>query len=64
MEQFLEQMQVPDLDVIRSLIRLDYMLQHRYKPRTLWWTSQPKAEVGAWLRRLADSLEPASCRLR
>ncbi len=48
---------MPDLDVIRSLMRLDYMLQHRHKPRTLWWTSPSKTEVGAWLKRLADAPE-------
>ncbi|MGG4393796.1 DUF4080 domain-containing protein [Paenibacillus thiaminolyticus] len=57
LEQFLERTQVPDLDVIRSLMRLDYMLQHRHKPRTLWWTSPSKAEVGAWMKQLADAPE-------
>lgn len=42
---FLEQRGTKKMDVILGLMKLDYFLNHKYKPRKIWWDSQLGKEV-------------------
>ncbi|BBI32118.1 B12-binding domain-containing radical SAM protein [Cohnella abietis] len=56
---FLEEDAQPELerDVAFGLLRIDYYLQHKYKPRKLWWEDRlEKKEWTAALRYAADKL--------
>ena len=54
MEQFLKERQVDQLDVIRGQMRIDYLLQHRHKPRSVWWEPMKKQELSMWLKQAAQ----------
>jgi len=42
-------------NVALGLMKLDYFLNHKYKPRKIWWTfSMTKEEQGAAMTRLAE----------
>jgi anaerobic magnesium-protoporphyrin IX monomethyl ester cyclase len=44
-----------DLDVAIGLMKLDYFLQHKFKPRKVWWDfAMDKAEWSSWMKRLAE----------
>lgn len=43
-----------NLPVIQGLMKLDYYLNHRYKPRKVWWDySLDKQDWSTWMKRLA-----------
>lgn len=43
------------MDVIEGLMKLDYFLGHRYKPRKIWWDDRTdKQERMRWVRQLAE----------
>lgn len=43
--QFLQQYNVKDLDIIQALMKYDYFMHYKYKPRKVWWTNElSKAE--------------------
>lgn len=50
-----------DLPVIVGLMKLDYYLNHRYKPRKVWWEQElDRAEWSSWLKALAERPEQVS----
>ncbi|WP_128896177.1 B12-binding domain-containing radical SAM protein [Longirhabdus pacifica] len=52
---FLHQAEVNDMDVILSLMKYDYYLNHNYKPRKVWWDKQlDKGDHTYWMQKLAD----------
>ncbi|MFC6331732.1 B12-binding domain-containing radical SAM protein [Paenibacillus septentrionalis] len=49
-----------DLPVIEGLMKLDYYLNHRYKPRKVWWEMElDKSEWSHWMKTLAEQPELA-----
>ncbi|SDW45129.1 B12-binding domain-containing radical SAM protein [Paenibacillus sp. CF384] len=49
------------LDVALGLMKLDYFLNHNYKPRKVWWDfSMEKSEWSGWMQRLAERPEDVS----
>ncbi|WP_036717329.1 B12-binding domain-containing radical SAM protein [Paenibacillus sp. JCM 10914] len=52
---FLEFRQTPRMDVISGLMKFDYFLGHKYKPRKIWWEhTQDKAQWNASVRRIIE----------
>lgn len=48
-------------DVAFGLMKLDYFLNHNYKPRKIWWTfSMSKADMLAYMNRLSECPEDVS----
>lgn len=55
LHQFLSSRSTPGLDYIEGLMKLDYFLNHKYKPRKVWWPfTLDKTQQSAWMKRLAD----------
>ncbi|MCD1259415.1 B12-binding domain-containing radical SAM protein [Paenibacillus athensensis] len=49
------------MEIVTSLMKLDYFLGHKYKPRKIWWDfTLDKAEQSAYLKLLAERPELAS----
>jgi anaerobic magnesium-protoporphyrin IX monomethyl ester cyclase len=42
--EFLGYRQVPDLEIIKGLMKYDYLLRQKYKPRKSWWASEASNE--------------------
>lgn len=54
LQAFLQQRGTSGMEVIEGLMKLDYFLNHKYKPRKTWWTfSMDKSEQMEWMRRIA-----------
>lgn len=49
LHQFLREKEVANLEVIEGLLKVDYFLAHRYKPRKVWWRRPDKKEQGEWI---------------
>ncbi|BBH24806.1 B12-binding domain-containing radical SAM protein [Paenibacillus baekrokdamisoli] len=48
-------------DVVLGLMKLDYFLGHKYKPRKLWWDfTMDKSVWSGWMQRLAQRPEEVS----
>lgn len=55
LHQFLSSRSTPGLDYIEGLMKLDYFLNHKYKPRKVWWPfTLDKTQQSTWMKRLAD----------
>ncbi|WP_127582291.1 B12-binding domain-containing radical SAM protein [Paenibacillus koleovorans] len=53
---FLEYRGTPGMDVVAGLLKLDYFLNHKYKPRKTWWAvSLSKSEQTGWFRAIAEA---------
>ncbi|AHV96234.1 B12-binding domain-containing radical SAM protein [Paenibacillus sabinae] len=55
LNEFLLERGTPEMEVITGLMKLDYFLGHKYKPRKVWW--EPvlgKNEWGRYLREIAE----------
>jgi len=51
------------MPIILGLMKLDYFLNHKYKPRKIWWEfSLSRGEQNDLLRRLAEHPEAVSSR--
>lgn len=60
---FLKHRGTEGLEVIEGLMKLDYFLNHKYKPRKIWWDfSLDKAAQADYLRVLAERPEAVSAR--
>lgn len=58
---FLQEYGLKRPEIAEGLMKLDYFLNHKYKPRKIWWTfSLAKAEQAAIMRRLAEHPEDVS----
>jgi len=42
--EFLEYRQVPDLEIIKGLMKYDYLSRQKYKPRKSWWATEASNE--------------------
>ncbi|MCZ8512602.1 B12-binding domain-containing radical SAM protein [Paenibacillus filicis] len=55
LQSFLEHRGTPDMDVIQGLMKLDYFLNHKYKPRKIWWDfTLDKSRQADYMLRLAE----------
>jgi len=58
---FLEHRSTSGMEIVTGLMKLDYFLGHKYKPRKIWWDfTLNKAEQAAYLKRLAERPEQVS----
>ncbi|MCP1307690.1 B12-binding domain-containing radical SAM protein [Paenibacillus tyrfis] len=58
---FLKHRGTAKLDVIEGLMKLDYFLNHKYKPRKIWWNfTLDKPRQSDYLRLLAEQPEAVS----
>ncbi len=61
LHSFLSERQTHDLPVIEGLMKLDYFLNHKYKPRKIWWDFQlSKSELNAMLQAFASQPDQVS----
>src|SRR5690606_36315252 len=61
LKEFLLDQDPADFDVVEGLMKLDYFMNHKYKPRKIWWDfTMDKAEQASVLKRLADAPERVS----
>lgn len=57
--QFLQERNTPKLHIIDSLMKYDYLIHHKHKPRTTWWkfsltASQHRRYIAAMSRLLTE----------
>jgi len=58
LREFLTQRGTERLDTVEGLMKLDYFLGHKYKPRKIWWTpSLDKQRQSSVMRLLAERPE-------
>lgn len=58
---FLEDRGTANMDVILGLMKLDYFLGHKYKPRKIWWDlTLEKSDWSGYIKRLIDHPEEIS----
>jgi len=61
LHQFLLVKSIANIDFVESLMKLDYFLNHNYKPRKTWWEFNiPKQQQIEYLRELVDQPELVS----
>ena len=52
---FLEFRKTPNMNVVSGLMKFDYFLGHKYKPRKIWWDhAQDKAQWNANVRKIVE----------
>jgi anaerobic magnesium-protoporphyrin IX monomethyl ester cyclase len=50
-----------DLAVVEGWMKIDYFLQHKYRPRKIWWTySLDKLEHQMWIQKIAECPQTVS----
>ncbi|MFD3261488.1 B12-binding domain-containing radical SAM protein [Paenibacillus lentus] len=55
LDEFLGQRTLKTPDIVLGLMKLDYFLGHKYKPRKIWWDDRlGKDQRGSHLNRLAE----------
>ena len=61
LQKFLEHRGVRRMDIILGLMKLDYFLNHKYKPRTIWWDSRlTKDKWSVFMKELVEYPEQVS----
>lgn len=61
LRDFLMYRETKNMHVIEGLMKLDYFLGHKYKPRKIWWDfTLEKSEQNTYLRLLAEQPELVS----
>ncbi|TMW71516.1 B12-binding domain-containing radical SAM protein [Alteribacter natronophilus] len=61
LDRFLGKEKIEELETARSLMKLDYLLHHRHKPRKRWWKADFDTETAQLVRHfLSDSPEHVS----
>jgi anaerobic magnesium-protoporphyrin IX monomethyl ester cyclase len=61
LQSFLKQRHTEHMIVVEGLMKLDYFLSHKYKPRKIWWEfTLDKAAQAEYMRRIADHPEQVS----
>jgi anaerobic magnesium-protoporphyrin IX monomethyl ester cyclase len=56
LDEFLEKRGLKEPEVVRGLMKLDYFLNHKYKPRKIWWEfTLKKEEQSALLKAVAKN---------
>lgn len=58
---FLHNRETTNMEIILGLMKLDYFMNHKYKPRKIWW-EEPlrKEEWSVWMKKLAENPEQVS----
>jgi hypothetical protein len=55
LQQFLEFRETKNVEFIEGLMKLDYFLNHKYKPRKIWWDyTLDKKQLNEYMKVLAD----------
>jgi anaerobic magnesium-protoporphyrin IX monomethyl ester cyclase len=55
LQHFLEYRGTKNMELIQGLMKLDYFLNHKYKPRKIWWDySLDKKQMNQYIRLIAD----------
>lgn len=55
LDAFLRDRNTPDMDVITGLMKFDYFLGHKFKPRKIWWEfQQNKGDWGSLLKQVVE----------
>lgn len=58
---FLKERDTKHLECVIGLMKLDYFLNHKYKPRKVWWDfTLDKKRQGEWIRWAADNPDKLS----
>lgn len=58
LHSFLEQRDTKNMEIILGLMKLDYFLNHKYKPRKIWWDfGLEKDEWGSYMKLAAEQPE-------
>ncbi|MFD2610992.1 B12-binding domain-containing radical SAM protein [Paenibacillus gansuensis] len=58
---FLEDRETSNMDVVMGLMKLDYYMNHKYKPRKIWWDfTMEKSDWARYMKQLAARPELAS----
>jgi anaerobic magnesium-protoporphyrin IX monomethyl ester cyclase len=58
LREFLESRSTPRMLIIEGLMKLDYFLQHKYRPRKIWWEfSLEKEKYVEYLKMIAEHPE-------
>lgn len=61
LRDFLTSRGTDGMPVAEGLMKLDYFLNHKYRPRKVWWdVTLGKSEQSAWMRLLAERPEAVS----
>ncbi|NOV00149.1 B12-binding domain-containing radical SAM protein [Paenibacillus planticolens] len=61
LREFLLHREAKNMPIILGLMKLDYFLGHKYKPRKIWWDfTLEKSEQNAYLKLLAEQPELVS----
>ncbi|WP_438347331.1 B12-binding domain-containing radical SAM protein [Paenibacillus sp. FA6] len=61
LHKFLEYRGVLRMDIILGLMKLDYFMNHKYKPRTIWWDSRlTKDKWSVFMKSLVEHPEQVS----
>ena len=68
LHSFLESRNTPHMDIVLGLMKLDYFLGHKYKPRKIWWDDAlEKDQWALYMKTLAERPEDVRlprCRCR
>lgn len=58
LHSFLKQRDTKNMEIILGLMKLDYFLNHKYKPRKIWWDfGLEKDEWGSYMKLAAEQPE-------
>lgn len=58
LRSFLEQRDTKNMEIILGLMKLDYFLNHKYKPRKIWWEfGLEKDEWGSYMKLAVEQPE-------
>lgn len=58
LHSFLEQRDTKNMEIILGLMKLDYFLNHKYKPRKIWWDFGLEKDVwGSYMKLAAEQPE-------
>ncbi|SDC96699.1 Protein of unknown function [Paenibacillus sp. CF095] len=58
LHSFLKSRRTPHMDVVLGLMKLDYFLGHKYKPRKIWWEDPlQKDQWAGYMKTLAERPE-------
>ncbi|MFC3748416.1 B12-binding domain-containing radical SAM protein [Paenibacillus sp. GCM10012306] len=64
LHDFLTERGTKSMDIITGLMKLDYFLGHKYKPRKIWWEpTLGKSQWASWLKEIAANPEILSMEL-
>lgn len=64
LQEFLTDRGTPSMEIVTGLMKLDYFLGHKYKPRKIWWDAGlEKADWAKYLKQIAGQPELISAKL-